>query len=180
MIENFKCHDGCCDIKIKPYVDTDEEYDTRISFRKAGVCIYDPKRNKVLLIQSKGNLWGFPKGSLEYAESDRICAIREVLEETGLVISCKEFIKSTCIRNDAIYYYMEKDMCEVFVQDHIPNNDATGIGWIKLDCLVKLVDNGNITPNSHCRTVLSRFMNIILPYTNFILVTKNNKKSLKL
>ena len=50
----------CCSFEIKNY--------TKIDFipisKKAGVH-FDIQNNKVLLVQSRGNLWGCPKGSVE-------------------------------------------------------------------------------------------------------------------
>ncbi|MDN3508394.1 MAG: NUDIX domain-containing protein [Simkaniaceae bacterium] len=41
----------------------------------------------VLLIhQINGNFWGFPKGHIDKGETDKACAERELLEETGLKI----------------------------------------------------------------------------------------------
>jgi ADP-ribose pyrophosphatase YjhB (NUDIX family) len=42
---------------------------------------------RVLLIKRSDNgLWAFPAGTMELGETMRGCAIREVLEETGLVV----------------------------------------------------------------------------------------------
>jgi 8-oxo-dGTP pyrophosphatase MutT (NUDIX family) len=136
------------------------------------VFIYDPKVDKVLLVQSRGNFWGPPKGTLKYGESERQCAIREVKEETGLDISDDDFTKAAKIHNRAIYFYMEMDECDVKVQDHIPGNDANGIGWIKPDCLEKCITNGNISLNQHCRFVFSKFQDKFLKQSTFIPVEK--------
>lgn len=174
-METFTCPNGCCDIKIKPYIEPKDPFERVIrSKNKAGVFIYDPKTDKVLLVQSRGNFWGPPKGTLQYDESERQCAIREVKEETGLNISDYDFTKAIRIRNRAIYFYLEMDKCEVTVQDHIAGNDANGIGWIKPDCLKKCIENGNISLSQHCRIVFSKFQENFFPQSIFILT--DNKK----
>ena len=168
MTDTFKCKNGCCDITIKPYI-WNNSFDVRGPARKskAGVFIIDPDTNKILLIQSCGNLWGPPKGSVNYGESQRKCAIREVKEETGLEISDESFSKATKVNKNAIYFYMELKQCAVSVQEHIPNNDANGICWISPECLVDCVQTGSMTLTSHCKILLNRFLNINCPDSGF-------------
>ena len=88
-METFLCVDGCCKIQIKEYKHQFLYSKNKINKKKAGVFIYDPNTNKVLIVQSRGNLWGAPKGTLEYGETNIECAIIEVEEETGLIICQK-------------------------------------------------------------------------------------------
>ena len=168
----YKCENGCCMIKISPY--THNLFQKTVhSHNKAGVFIYDPNTDKVLIVQSRGQLWGPPKGTLEIGETDRVCAIREVKEETGLDISDKDFTRAITINNRATYYYLERPECEVQVQDHIHNNDVNGIGWIKLDCLEKCVQNGNIVLSKHCIKVFQKFMNKTFQPSEYTTVISN-------
>jgi hypothetical protein len=57
------CNNGCCEIKIKLYKEADYMIKNFKSKKKAGVFIYDPNTKKILIVQSRGNLWGSPKGS---------------------------------------------------------------------------------------------------------------------
>ena len=167
-MEILKCPKGCCTIKQKPYISTKEPYEkVRRRRHKAGAFIYDPNTEKVLLVQSRGHLWGAPKGTINHNESERDCAVREVKEETGLNITVETFPKAVRIRNRAIYYYIEMNECEVEVQD-IEGNDANGITWIKTSCLEDCINNGNITLSQHCRIVCSEFIGQFFPYSNFI------------
>ncbi len=171
MTEAFKCKAGCCEVIIKPYTAVDNgSFDVKGPKRKnkAGVFIFDPGNNKILLIQSCGNLWGPPKGTLKYGESQRKCAIREVKEETGLTISDDDFTKATRVNRSAIYFYMELKQCSVSVQEHIPNNDANGICWISPECLLEFVRVGSMTLTSHCKTVLKTFLGIKCPDPGFV------------
>jgi len=178
-IDIFTCPNGCCKIKIKKYTKQKNPFDKiRRKRRKSGAFIYDPKTDKVLLIQSRGHLWGPPKGTLNYGETERNCAIREVKEETGLVISVDDFKRATKIRNRAMYFYVEKTECDVTVQTSIEDNDANGIGWIKIDCLEECIEHGNISLTHHCRVVFKRFMDgRTFPHSTFILVEKQKRSS---
>lgn len=166
-MEVYKCEKGCCTVKIVPYVHEKRKYEKFHRHLKAGVFIYDRSSDKVLLVQSRGNFWGPPKGSIEMYESESKCAIREVYEETGLRVSANSFIKAAKIQNRATYFYMEMPEVDVDIQDHISGNDANGIGWIKIDCLEQFIRNGNISLSQHCRIIFSRFMNRFFSSSNF-------------
>jgi hypothetical protein len=175
-MEMFTCDKGCCSIKINPYTSPKDPFEkVRRRRRKSGVFIYDPISNKVLLVQSRGHWWGPPKGSINFQETERKCAIREVKEETGLVISQDSFSKATNIMNKAMYFYVEQQECEVQIQDHIHDNDANGICWINLECLEECVRNGNISLSQHCRVVFNRFIGKLFPHSDFILVERKRR-----
>ena len=157
-METFLCVDGCCKIQIKEYKHQFLYSKNKINKKKAGVFIYDPNTNKVLIVQSRGNLWGAPKGTLEYGETNIECAIREVEEETGLIICQKMLNESFIICNQATYFYLEMSECDVKVQDKCLHNDANGIGWIKLECLRKCIKLGNISINQHFRVLLIKLL----------------------
>ena len=183
----FTCQNKCCQIKINPYI---SEYElpnkimsNKINIsegtrrRKAGVFIYDPDTDKILLVQSKGNLWGPPKGSIHYNESEKDCAIREVKEETGLDIHIEDDQKFTRIHNKSIYYYVEMTECDVNIQEHIKNNDANGITWITTKCLRECIENGNIALTYHCRIAFKRFHMIDFPEPVFTKVNIKKDKN---
>lgn len=174
-MQTYYCRDGCCHVKIKKY-NPRPRYFNR-NYRKAGVFIYDPKENRVLLVQSSGHLWGPPKGTLNIGEQERHCAIREVKEETGLDISYDDFTKAVKIRNRAIYYYLEMDTCDINVQEHIENNDANGITWIKINCLENAIYDGNIVLNHYAKIVFNKLLNKKFTKSNWTIVCrKKNKK----
>lgn len=167
-MQTCRCPKGCCKVTIATYHGS-RFYNTGglRRRRKAGIFIYDPKRESILLVQSRGNLWGLPKGSLNIDESDLDGAIREVKEETGLDINPELLTKYIRIKGNSVYYYLEKPVCEVNVQPSGENQDANGITWIKLDCLKELIENGNMSINTHCREVLYTFTNRVYPENRF-------------
>lgn len=178
MLRTYPCERGCCSIKLKIYSPQAFHRRRRGNCRKAGVFIYDPGEDRVLLVQSRGHLWGPPKGTLEVEQGETSieCAIREVKEETGLDIKAKQFSRATKIKNRAMFYYLERETCEVEVQEHDDEeaNDANGITWIKLDCLEECILAGKIVLNQHCKVAFKRFMNRVYPKSDFIKV--ENKK----
>ena len=153
------CKKGCCTIKICKYKIEPIIFKRKENCPKAGVFIYDPDEDRVLIVQSRGILWGCPKGTIETdkKESSLECAIREVKEETGLDINGDKFTKLIKI-NRAIYYYTEMKTVEVFVQNEDKFNDANGITWIKVDCLEDCIKDGIISLNRHAIIAFRRFI----------------------
>jgi 8-oxo-dGTP pyrophosphatase MutT (NUDIX family) len=170
-METFLCDKKCCNINIKHY-----EKHKDISFKhrnsyKSGVFIYDSEKDKILLVQSRGNFWGNPKGSLKYGEDIIKGAIREVKEETNLDIKMYDFNRKIILKNQATYFYSEISECPVSIRDDIYNNDVNGITWIKTDCLFECVKNGNIKLTKHFIEIFKIFIKSkVLPKYNFILV----------
>ena len=115
--------------------------------------IIDPATGKILLVQSRGKLWGPPKGTIEHGETEIECAIREVKEETGLDININMETKSLTIKGRSTYYYVEIPECEVNIQSDILYNDVNAIGWIHPKCLSKCIENGSIFVTQQGRIV---------------------------
>jgi len=175
-METFLCYESCCTLKIKPYVEQDLPYEKfRSKRKKSGVFICDPISKKVLIIQSRGHLWGPPKGTTEEGETESQCAIREVREETGLEIREECLSNPIAIYNKATYFYLEMNECELNVQDKDPKNDANGIGWIKIGCLEKCIENGNISISRHFRMLYKQLYGVVFPNSEFTLVKKKKR-----
>ena len=154
-METILCDKKCCTIQIKQNI-TDKTY-SFTNKRKAGIFIYDPNSKKVLLVQSNSNLWGAPKGTKKYNENIKNCAKREVWEETGLNIHISNCNKILFINDHATYFYIEQPECPVSLQEH-PENDVTGIGWIKVECLEEYIKNGNISLTRHSKILFEHFL----------------------
>lgn len=63
--------------------------------RSAGAIIYkiENGETKFLIVYSLNGFWGFPKGHLEFGETDEQAAIREVEEEVGIKIKIQKGFK---------------------------------------------------------------------------------------
>lgn len=108
-----------------------------------GVLIFNDS-NEILLgkrLASHGEAtWGPPGGHIEFSESFEDCAIREVIEETGLVIKDPEFLSIT---NDVFEkenkHYVSIFMKVDFPQDQeIKNNEPDKVEewqWFELSNL---------------------------------------------
>jgi len=153
---NFNCNNNCCHFKTKEYINNLTHIYTS-NKNKAGAFLYD--KNKILLIQSRGNLWGPPKGTINPNETTQQCAVREVLEETGIDITSQCFDNFFKIKNTT-YFYIKIKHSEVFIQNNTQDNDATGIAWVNISCLNSLILDKKIKITYHLKLILKSFNNI--------------------
>ena len=161
-METNCCNSNCCNYKLSRYEHKNKTY--KIKKLKGGIFIYDPESYKILLVQSRGNLWGPPKGSIEDGESIKQCASRETVEETGIFIDVSELNRYTKINSNSVYFYYEMKEREVHIQrsNIVYKNDATGIGWFKPSCLQELMNDEKIKITQYCKIVIKKFLGIKL------------------
>jgi len=177
----YWCKKKCCKIEIAN-LNTPAYIPQRRGYtRKAGVFIFDPMTSRVLLVQSRGQLWGSPKGTIENEENSCMCALREVKEETGISLNPVLFTKAIRINNRATYFYAEinsetSTVSDMVTLQKIENNDVNGIGWIRLDCLEDFIKDGNIVLNQHAKITFKKFLGKTFINSNFIEVKRRRKK----
>lgn len=161
----YQCVHGCCDIMVQSYSFDYKVYDykNKIKRNKAGVFFHDPIEKKILLVQSRGEKWGPPKGTLEGDETYEEGAIREVREETGIVLTKEQLDKCEKHRIDRSYYYyfeIQSDQLETVDNTNVSGNDASGMTWIDIECLKKMNEMGFIDLNSHCKKLLYKLFKV--------------------
>lgn len=178
-MQTFTCDKKCCIITVDMTASKEPKGMIRRNYKKAGVMIYDPKEERVLLVQSRGQLWGFPKGTLELNENETGCAVREVKEETGLDVDPCDFTRACRIKNRAVYFYLEMEIKPVSIQKDVENNDITGVTWIKMDCLKDCIRDGHMILNHHCKLVFSRFVDVTFEKSGFTRVEKRRRRKKK-
>ncbi len=161
------CLNKCCKIEyIKNYNDDITSHFTYTKYmnKKAGVCVYNSIRGSILMVQSRGKLWGFPKGTVESNETVIECAIRELQEETEISLKPLELTKFITVKNCSVYYIYDT----LYEKGNIPKNagsvenDVTGLSWIKIDCLHDLVSKNIIKLNYHTKYILKNYLNLII------------------
>lgn len=162
--EMTMCKNKCCTIlktPYKPVIYTDEFYTRPTKITKAGCFIYDIKTKKILLVQSRGKFFGPPKGSLHENEGLLDGASREVLEETGILISKETLLScSKIVVKNTAYFILSMNEIQVQPQTNIENNDANSIGWIHLDCLKQMVLQKQIEINKHTKILIKKIFQI--------------------
>jgi len=98
-----------------------------------GVIVVDPTSEKVLMQKRKGahgeGHWSFPGGHLEGGESPKHCAIRELYEETGLIIRPSD-CRCTTFTND-VFVDEEKHYFTLYVQADLVDQSMFGVPEIR-------------------------------------------------
>ena len=139
---------GCCSLlmwgyivpsnnraRTRHYIDPKRYTDAR---KAGGILIYN---GRVLIIQSRSDKWGFPKGGFERGETAVQCAEREVYEETSFSVRFSDDDLKVKYKDTTFYVkHLQNEPPEIDTQYlKTPGNDCTGIGWIRLTCLKRLV-----------------------------------------
>jgi 8-oxo-dGTP pyrophosphatase MutT (NUDIX family) len=125
----------------------------------AGVCVISPEG--VLLSQSHNLFWGIPKGVVEPGEKLVECALRELHEETGLLLDSNDlhrvvfsFQYKKVSRIVSIFFYVSPkaislDPTKEFI------SDVTGFGFIQPACILEMVYANVIKINYFTRVLLN-------------------------
>lgn len=161
-LNNTTCEKKCCVINKCDYNITNDWIETKRHKKKAGVFVCDPENMRILIVQSRNNLWGSPKGTMEKDENSIECALRELKEETSLSISEKDLTRSKKIRNESIYYYTEMNYKKTKLNLNDIEDDISGISWIHVDCLKNMINNNTISVTQHFKILVKKFTGLNL------------------
>jgi 8-oxo-dGTP pyrophosphatase MutT (NUDIX family) len=95
--------------------------------------------------------WCIPKGHIEDGETNEQAAIREVFEETGLVVEITsylgkvsyQFIQSGARVSKTVHVYLMKQLSGELSLEHDPHHEASELAWVKKDDLLTRLSHGN-------------------------------------
>lgn len=163
-MKNFiSCCNNCCKLfKSDIIVKECEEYLLDNTQRKkSGIVLIDSK-NRILISQSYNSFWGVPKGTQETGETFMETAIRETLEETGILLSKELFkgIKSKIIitrKNiyNLFFIKLKEEGQQTISDPRKLSTESTGCGWINIDCLKESSSRKNIKLNYLTKCILN-------------------------
>ena len=110
-------------------------------------CTADSGATKVLLIKNRLGLhWSFPKGHVESGERETDTAIREVLEETGLIVVlregfryCVEYFPRPDIKKQVVYFIADVADGDISPQD----SEICDLCWMDIDAAHETVTFDN-------------------------------------
>lgn len=104
------------------------------------ICI--SRDNRLLLVKGKRTgIWSFPKGHLKGNETSQQCALRELEEETGIVLKPETFYLTRKLFAGEYFFYQVDDEFPVEPKDTFEVSDG---GWFSLEELPRLHCNADI------------------------------------
>ncbi|EWC48531.1 hypothetical protein DRE_01753 [Drechslerella stenobrocha 248] len=113
------------------------EYKHRVPVR--GGILLNPAMDKVVLVKGwkAGASWAFPRGKINKDEPDHICAVREVLEETGFdaseLIDPKSFLVDVEENGDRhLQLYLIKNVPEDFKFHPLARKEISEVAWFPI------------------------------------------------
>jgi 8-oxo-dGTP pyrophosphatase MutT (NUDIX family) len=120
------------------------------------------RRASFLVVKGRAsNIWSFPKGRMKNEEeTEEICALREVFEETGIVLTTTKDLPRIMIGRNVYFIYHTTQQAFSSFQIH-DNFEVGEVAWKTSDELRKMSANKDI------RAVL-RYPNRICPYHRLI------------
>ncbi|MGE5377016.1 MAG: NUDIX domain-containing protein [Bacteroidota bacterium] len=100
----------------------------------AAAVIFDDK-NRIFLVKltyQRFHPWGIPGGGLEYSETAEEAVVREVWEETGLMVEIERFLLNKMFPPDkfAMYY-----LCRITNGVFEPSDEVSEYGYFSLNNL---------------------------------------------
>ena len=116
-----------------------------------------PSGEIVLIHRPRYDDWSFPKGKLNRGEAWQRAALREVLEETGLVCAADEELPSTAYvdgkgRTKLVRYWM---MRVVGAEPWAPNDEVDQRRWVPID------EADGLLTYAHDREMLARLVGVL-------------------
>ncbi len=95
--------------------------------------------------------WCIPKGHLESAETKEQAAIREVFEETGLVVSITKYLGEVRYQfnqpgksvTKTVHVFLMKQLSGELSMENDPNHEASELAWVKISDLIARLSHVN-------------------------------------
>jgi 8-oxo-dGTP pyrophosphatase MutT (NUDIX family) len=107
--------------------------------------IFNDKQELLMQLRSDHNLWGLPGGSVEFGESFSQTMIREIEEETGVIVSIVRVIGIYSDPASYIFEYPDGNSVHGFLVgfegrpvgfvDRDVSGESLDVGWFALDKL---------------------------------------------
>lgn len=103
----------------------------------AGVVVFRPGRDVLLVHRPKYDDWSFPKGKLDRGEHPTAAAVREVAEETGLHVRLGPPLPTQRYpvgqRTKAVHYWTGRAVGTDDVTGYHPNDEIDEVTWVRID-----------------------------------------------
>ncbi|WP_240044326.1 NUDIX hydrolase [Nocardioides albidus] len=103
----------------------------------AGVVVFRPGREVLLVHRPKYDDWSFPKGKLDPGEHSTAAAVREVAEETGVHVRLGPPLPAqrypVARRMKTVHYWTGRVVGDDDVTAYRPNDEIDAVAWVPLE-----------------------------------------------
>jgi 8-oxo-dGTP diphosphatase len=103
----------------------------------AGVVVWRPGREVLLVHRPRYDDWSFPKGKLDPGEAAPVGAVREVLEETGLGVRLgpplPDQVYAVAAGRKVVHYWVGWAIDHDDVSGYVPNHEIDAVAWVPHD-----------------------------------------------
>ena len=100
----------------------------------AGVVVWRPGREVLLVHRPRYDDWSFPKGKLDPGEAAPTAAVREVLEETGVRVRLGAALPDQTYAvptgRKVVHYWVGWAIGDDDVSDYRPNHEIDAVAWV--------------------------------------------------
>lgn len=117
--------------------------------KSCGAIVYRHQRGRVLILlikHSKGGHWAFPKGHVEFGETEKQTALREIKEETGIDVEIISNFRESIIYNpkkditkEVVYFLAKAKHTNVKMQQE----EISDVKWVDIDKCFELLTYDN-------------------------------------
>ena len=121
----------------------------RPRWQKVFGVICETSNMKYLLVRGRSSKkWSFPKGHMEGKESALECALRELLEETGVSLNGKTYVDTVKLsrnsegKNSEYFLFRVESEIIAVVNDM---NEIIDVGWFSVDEMRYMYCNIDVT-----------------------------------
>lgn len=89
---------------------------------------------QILLIKQRNSDrdWGLPKGKMRSNESYSDCALRETLEETGVVVELHQQLQSISVGAKRYIFFVAKPVGSCDIDQTHPDNETANAAWVDI------------------------------------------------
>ena len=110
----------------------------------AGVVVWRPRREVLLVHRPRYDDWSFPKGKLDPDEPTAVAAVREVAEETGLTVRLGRPLAEQDYPNGGgsqkrVHYWVGWAVGSDDVDGYMVNDEIDDVRWVPLDKAERLL-----------------------------------------
>jgi 8-oxo-dGTP diphosphatase len=103
----------------------------------AGVVVWRPGREVLVVHRPRYDDWSFPKGKLDPGESAAAAAVREVWEETGVRVRLGAALPDqayvVAAGHKVVHYWVGWVTGDDDVSDYRPNHEIDAVAWVPYD-----------------------------------------------